>query len=289
MIFITEEQVRESLPMRDAIGRMRETFSALRSGTALNQPRRRLALPTGSVLHSLAGAFGRYFGTKIYATHPKYGANFFLLLFDAETARPLAQMGANYLGQIRTGAASGYATDLLADPGATTLAIIGAGFQAQSQLEAIRAVRKRSRRSRSGAEANRSVRVLRKRTEPSRSVGRRSRGRCGDCSHGDVLQRSRDRIELDFRGRAHQRHGLESGAAARATLAACGTRDSDCRRFHRAIENRIRRSVASASGLGRSAHCRAGASGPTACRRTHHDFQIERIGSGRCSRGGAGI
>ena len=145
MIFVTEEQVRELLPMREAVPRMRETFAALRTGIALNQPRRRLTLPTGSVLHSLAGAFGKYFGTKIYSTHPKHGANFFLLLFDAETARPLAQMEANYLGQIRTGAVSGYATDLLAGhapDGASTLAIIGAGFQAQSQLEAIREVRK---------------------------------------------------------------------------------------------------------------------------------------------------
>jgi ornithine cyclodeaminase/alanine dehydrogenase-like protein (mu-crystallin family) len=103
--------------------------------------RRRLILPTGSTLHSLAGACGKYFGTKIYSANPKVGVNFFFLLFDAETARPLAQFEANYLGQIRTGAASGYATDLLASPGASTLAIIGSGFQARAQFEAIREVR----------------------------------------------------------------------------------------------------------------------------------------------------
>jgi alanine dehydrogenase len=98
-------------------------------------------LPTGSTLHSLAGAWGKYFGTKIYSTNPKVGANFFFLLFDAETARPLAQFEANCLGQIRTGAASGYATDVLAAPDASTLAIIGSGFQAQTQFEAILDVR----------------------------------------------------------------------------------------------------------------------------------------------------
>lgn len=127
--------------MREAIRLMRETFAALRTGAALNQPRRRLILPTGSVLHSMAGAWGKYLGTKIYSTNPKYGANFFFLLFDAETAKPLAQFEASHLGQIRTGAASGYATDLLAAPGAATLAIIGSGFQARTQLEAIREVR----------------------------------------------------------------------------------------------------------------------------------------------------
>src|SRR5260370_23714691 len=50
-------------------------------------------------------------------------------------------MGANCLGQIRTGAASGYATDLLAHPEAETVGIIGSGFQARTQLDAMRAVR----------------------------------------------------------------------------------------------------------------------------------------------------
>src|ERR1019366_8887755 len=71
----------------------------------------------------------------------KFGAHFFFLLFDAETARPLAQFEANWLGQIRTGAASGYATDVLAAPDAATLGIIGSGFQAASQIAAIREVR----------------------------------------------------------------------------------------------------------------------------------------------------
>ena len=142
MLVIKEEQVRRLLRMHEAVRLMRETFAALRAGTALNQPRRRLVLPTGSVLHSMAGSFGKYFGTKIYSTNPKYGAHFFFLLFDAKTARPLAQMEANYLGQIRTGAASGYATDVLAAPDASTLAIIGSGFQARTQVDAIREVRK---------------------------------------------------------------------------------------------------------------------------------------------------
>ena len=87
---------------------MRDTFLALRNGTASNQPRRRINLDTGSALHSMGGVYGKYFGTKFYTSNPKYGSHFFFYLFDAETARPLAQFEANYLGQIRTGAASGY-------------------------------------------------------------------------------------------------------------------------------------------------------------------------------------
>jgi alanine dehydrogenase len=141
VLYLAEKDVCELLPIREAIGVMREAFAALAEGKAINQPRRRLILDTGATLHSMAGSYRDYFGTKFYSTHPKYGAYFYFVLYDARTAEPLAWMEANYLGQIRTGAASGYATDLLADPAADTLGVIGSGFQARTQVEAIRAVR----------------------------------------------------------------------------------------------------------------------------------------------------
>jgi alanine dehydrogenase len=141
VLYFSEEEVQELLPMRDAIGVMRGAFEALAQGHAINQPRRRLILPTGSTLHSMAGSYRNYFGTKFYATNPRHGLHFYFMLFDSETAQPLAWMEANHLGQIRTGAATGYATDLLADPQAETVGVIGSGFQARTQVEAIRAVR----------------------------------------------------------------------------------------------------------------------------------------------------
>jgi len=89
----------------------------------------------------MAGAFGDYFGTKIYSTHPKHGAHFLFVLYRAEDGRPLALIEANQLGQIRTGAASGVATDLMPRRDAETLGIIGSGFQARTQLEAMLQVR----------------------------------------------------------------------------------------------------------------------------------------------------
>lgn len=141
MLFLSEADVGRLLPMRDAIGYLRTAFEAWAANQAQNQPRRRLILPTGSVLHSMAGACGRYFGTKIYSTHAKHGAHFHFVLYDAETAKPLALFEANWLGQIRTGAATGLATDLLARTDSRTLALIGTGFQARSQMEAVLAVR----------------------------------------------------------------------------------------------------------------------------------------------------
>jgi len=141
MLLISEEEVRRHLPMRDAIEAVREAFAGLAEGASLNQPRRRLVLPTKAVLHSMAGSHGGWFGTKIYSTHPEHGAHFLVALYEAETARPVALFEANALGQIRTGAATGVATNLLAEPEASALGIIGSGFQARTQVEAVMAVR----------------------------------------------------------------------------------------------------------------------------------------------------
>jgi ornithine cyclodeaminase/alanine dehydrogenase-like protein (mu-crystallin family) len=127
--------------MKEAVALMRAAFEEMRTGEALNHPRRRISLPAGSTLHYMAAGDGRYFGAKVYSTHPRHGANFWFLLFRTADAKPLAVFEANALGQIRTGAASGYATDLLARPGARAVAIIGSGFQARTQLEAMLVVR----------------------------------------------------------------------------------------------------------------------------------------------------
>lgn len=141
MLYLTEQHVRDLLPMTDCIGLMQTAFERLAVGEALNQPRRRLILPTGSVLHYMAASDGQYYGAKIYATNPRHGAHFLFLLYRAADAQPLAILEANHLGQIRTGAASGLATRFMARPNAATLAIIGSGFQARTQLEAMLAVR----------------------------------------------------------------------------------------------------------------------------------------------------
>ncbi len=141
MIQITEDDVQRLLPMEEAVRLLRQAFLDLRNGKAGNQVRRRLHTPDGTVLHSMAGWQGKYLGTKVYTTNVKHGAWFWFHLYEQETGKPLALLEANYLGQIRTGAASGLATDILANPEAKSLAIIGSGFQAQAQLDAMRAVR----------------------------------------------------------------------------------------------------------------------------------------------------
>ena len=141
----TEDDVQGMLPLPAAIDCLRAAFRDFGQGLAQNQPRRRLVLPTGSVLHSMAASYGRYYGTKVYSTNVKHGAYFTFLLYDAETGRPLAQFEANHLGQIRTGAASGLAADLLAARKPLVVGVIGSGFQARTQVAALRAVRETSK------------------------------------------------------------------------------------------------------------------------------------------------
>jgi ornithine cyclodeaminase/alanine dehydrogenase-like protein (mu-crystallin family) len=123
--------------MRECIGLMQAVFEKLASGEAVNHPRRRLILPTKSILHYLAGSDGKYFGAKFYSSNPKSGAHFFFLLYRSDDGQPLAMIEANHLGQIRTGAATGYATAKLARPDSKIAAVIGTGFQARTQLEAL--------------------------------------------------------------------------------------------------------------------------------------------------------
>jgi alanine dehydrogenase len=142
MLQITEEQVLATLTMAKAIELVELGFRQLADGTAVNHPRRRVILPTGSILHYMAAGNSDYFGTKVYSTNPKTGAHFTFLLYRSADGLPVAQFQANHLGQIRTGAASGAATKQLARPDADTLGIIGTGFQAETQIAAMAEVRK---------------------------------------------------------------------------------------------------------------------------------------------------
>lgn len=77
---------------------------------------------------------------KVYSISRRHGTRFLLLLYGPDGALA-AVMEADALGQIRTGAATGVATDVLARARAARVGMIGAGWQARRQLEAVCAVR----------------------------------------------------------------------------------------------------------------------------------------------------
>jgi ornithine cyclodeaminase/alanine dehydrogenase-like protein (mu-crystallin family) len=155
-LLLTEADVRQLLTMPVALEAVEASFRGLAEGTALVHPRRRLHLQGFSYLHYMAAADGAggYEGMKIY-TSSRHGLRFMIPLFRANTGELLAFIEADYLGQMRTGAATGVATKLLAAPNAKTVGIIGTGVQAKTQLEAIVAVRKVERVFAFGRDANR--------------------------------------------------------------------------------------------------------------------------------------
>ncbi|HVA72839.1 MAG TPA: ornithine cyclodeaminase family protein [Candidatus Limnocylindrales bacterium] len=140
-LLLTEADVRSLLTMSVALDAVEDAFRRLADGSAQFHSRQRLHLPGNSYLHYMAGADGAggYMGLKIYTSSRK-GLRFLIPLFDAKQGELLALVEANYLGQMRTGAASGVATRLLARADARAAGIIGTGNQARTQLEAVTAV-----------------------------------------------------------------------------------------------------------------------------------------------------
>jgi ornithine cyclodeaminase/alanine dehydrogenase-like protein (mu-crystallin family) len=142
-LLLTEGDVRSLLTMGLALEAVEESFRRLADGAGLVQPRRRLNVPGKSYLHYMAAADSAagYMGMKIYTTS-RHGLRFLVPLFDANSGDALALIEADYLGQMRTGAASGVGTRFMAREDASTVGIIGTGSQAKTQLEAVAAVRK---------------------------------------------------------------------------------------------------------------------------------------------------
>ena len=139
-LLLREEDVRSLLPMGAAIEAVRQALTAESAGDPENLPRKRIPLGKGS-LNVMAASVPSVaaVGLKAY-TVASGSAHFVVALWD-QTGTLLAIMEADWLGRIRTGAASGVATDALASPTADTLAVIGSGRQARTQIEAVQAVR----------------------------------------------------------------------------------------------------------------------------------------------------
>src|SRR5215470_6126102 len=140
-LYLTEAEVAELVTVKDAIDVLAETFALWRDDGTTNLPRQRARLKAGSL--NLMGAACEkkgIFGLKAYFAG-KSGARYHVLLYAADGSGLLAMIEADHLGALRTGAASGLATKLLAKEHAHTVGVIGAGKQARTQVSAVAAVR----------------------------------------------------------------------------------------------------------------------------------------------------
>ncbi len=141
-LFLSEDDVCELADIDMAIDAVENAFAALAAGTADNVPRRR-AKASGIWLHGMH-ASAEYLGVsawKFYST-TKSGARFHVGLYDNASGELIAVIEADELGRLRTGAASGVATESMARPDASVVGLFGTGRQARTQLQAVCKVRK---------------------------------------------------------------------------------------------------------------------------------------------------
>jgi alanine dehydrogenase len=138
-LLLRESDVEELLSPEEAVEAIEACFERMARGAAENLPRSRVRLDDG-LLHVMAAADRELgvAGLKSYVGFPD-GARFVVALFSAVRPELLALIDADRLGQRRTGAASAVAARHLAKENARSLGMIGCGWQAESQVEAIRA------------------------------------------------------------------------------------------------------------------------------------------------------
>src|SRR6202795_3751317 len=168
-LLLTEADVRSLLTMPMALEIVEESLRQQGNGELILHPRRRVKLPDNALLHYMAAAdtVRGYIGMKLYTV--AHGvARFVVPLFRSTTGEMAALIEADALGQLRTGAASGVATKYLANANTRTACIIGTGYQARTQLEAVAAVRRLERVRAVGREPERRARFCR---EMSARVG----------------------------------------------------------------------------------------------------------------------
>ena len=138
-LYLTEAEAAALLTPADAVPVLEACFRRLAAGVVRNKPRERLPHDDGflAVMFAVDRELG-YAGVKSYVVAAGK-ASFVVTLFDLATGELAAVLEADALGQRRTGAASGVAAKYLARPGAQSLGVIGCGWQAESQVEAIKA------------------------------------------------------------------------------------------------------------------------------------------------------
>ncbi len=137
-LYLTEAEVAELLAPAHAVEAIEACFRRMAAGSVENRPRYRIGLEGGTLAVMAAADLELgYAGAKVYAGF-RDGARFAVLFFRADAPELVAVIEADKLGQLRTGAASAVAAKHLAKGGARSLGLIGCGWQAESQLAAIR-------------------------------------------------------------------------------------------------------------------------------------------------------
>jgi len=140
-LYLSETDVQRLVSVEDAITVLESLFATWPDPATVNLPRQRARTGKGN-FNLMGAAWGaeEIFGLKAY--YGAGGGRFHVLLYSSRDGSLKGMIEADHLGRMRTGAASGLATKILAKPEARTLGVIGAGRQALTQVAAVCAVRK---------------------------------------------------------------------------------------------------------------------------------------------------
>jgi ornithine cyclodeaminase/alanine dehydrogenase-like protein (mu-crystallin family) len=138
-LWLSEDDVTSLVSVGEAIPVIEDCFHRIAAAQVELMPRRRFAVDDG--YFAVMAAADRGLGVAGLKSYTVVGDQlvFVVCLFDLSDGSLVALIAADRLGQVRTGAASGVAAKHLARRGAESLGLIGAGWQAESQLAAIRA------------------------------------------------------------------------------------------------------------------------------------------------------
>src|SRR3990170_529064 len=147
---LSAKDVRAALPMADAVRAMKDAYRQYSTGAADVPLRSRLEIPEAGGVSLFMPAFLRESGdlavkaVSVFPRNPERSLptiHALMIVFDPQTGKPAGLIEGGTLTTLRTGAASGAATDLLARPEAMILAVFGSGAQARTQVEAVCSVR----------------------------------------------------------------------------------------------------------------------------------------------------
>ncbi|HUF07185.1 MAG TPA: ornithine cyclodeaminase family protein [Candidatus Binatia bacterium] len=147
--FLDADAIRAAVPIADLLDAVESAYRDVATGRDRSPIRTRVALDGGDLL-LMPGVRegGSGASVKLVTVIPENAGRglptvqALVVWFDARTGRPLALIEGETLTAMRTGAASGVATRLLARSDAATLAVIGAGAQAEWQVRAVLAARR---------------------------------------------------------------------------------------------------------------------------------------------------
>ncbi len=143
VLLLTEDEVRRLLTMEMALEAVEQGLRKMALDEAQNISRARVQTDHAT-LHVMGASIKTMgaMGTKVYTTPRRGEARFHVSLYDGKTGALLALMQGDYLGQVRTGAATGIATQHMARADADDIGLFGTGKQARTQLQAVCKVRK---------------------------------------------------------------------------------------------------------------------------------------------------